>query len=44
MRSDQELVAAVDGEPVRSKELTIRLSEKKVNFFYPAGMSYEPLC
>ena len=40
IRSDRELVAAVDGEIVRSKELRIGLSDKKVNFFYPAGMNY----
>lgn len=42
VRSPQELVAVVDGEPLRAKELTIRLSDKKVNFFYPAGLSYLP--
>ena len=40
VRGEQELVAVVDGEPVRGKELVIRLSEKKVNFFYPAGCGY----
>lgn len=40
VRSGQELVAVVDGEPVRGKELIIRLSDKKVNFFYPEGCSY----
>ncbi len=40
VRSGQELVAVVDGEPVRGKELNIRLSDKKVNFFYPEGCSY----
>ena len=42
VRSPQELVAVVDGEPLRAKELTIRLSDKRVNFFYPAGLSYRP--
>ena len=42
IRSEQELVAVVDGEVTRSRELRIGLSDKKVNFFYPAGMSYEP--
>lgn len=41
VKSGQELVAVVDGEPVRGRELRIGLSDKKVNFFYPAGMSYE---
>ena len=40
VRGEQELVAVVDGEPVRGKELVIRLSDKKVNFFYPAGCGY----
>ncbi len=40
IRSGQELVAVVDGETVRGKALDIRLSEKKVNFFYPADLSY----
>ena len=43
VRSSQELVAVVDGEPVRAKELVIRLSEKKVNFFYPEGLDYGPV-
>ena len=42
VRSPQELVAAVDGEILRSHELNIRLSDKKMNFFYPAGLNYEP--
>ncbi len=36
----RELVAVVDGETMRSKEFAIRLSEKKVNFFYPGDLSY----
>lgn len=42
VRGRQELVAVVDGEVVRSRELHIGLSDKKVNFFYPAGLSYGP--
>ena len=42
IKGRQELVAVVDGEPVWGRELRIGLSDKKVNFFYPAGMSYEP--
>ena len=42
VRSEQELVAVVDGEPVRGKELNIRLSDKKINFFYPADLRYDP--
>ena len=40
--ADEELTAVVDGEVMRAKEFVIRLSEKKVNFFWPEGMSYEP--
>lgn len=36
----RELVAVVDGEVLRSQAFTIRLSEKKLNFFYPEGLSY----
>lgn len=42
IRAQKELVAVVDGEPLRAKELDIKLSDKKVNFFYPAGSSYAP--
>lgn len=42
VRSPQELVAVVDGEPLRARELTIKLSDKRVNFFYPAGLDYLP--
>lgn len=42
IRGRKELVAVVDGEPLRAQELTIGLSDKKVNFFYPAGLTYEP--
>ena len=42
VRSPQELVAVVDGEPLRAHKLDIRLSDKKVNFFYPAGLDYRP--
>lgn len=36
--SPQELVAVVDGEVLRSKQFTISLSKKKINFFYPYGL------
>lgn len=42
VRGERELVAVVDGEPVRARELVIRLSDKKVNFFYPADLHYDP--
>ena len=40
IKGRNELVAVVDGEPLRSQEFQIRLSDKKVNFFYPAGLDY----
>lgn len=42
IQGQRELVAVVDGEPLRAKELTIRLSDKKINFFYPEGLNYRP--
>ncbi len=41
--SPDELVTVVDGEVMRSKEFTVRLSEKKIHFFYPSGVSYRDL-
>ncbi|NCB62188.1 MAG: BmrU protein [Clostridia bacterium] len=38
--SDRELVTVVDGEVMRGRSFTVRLSEKKVNFFYPADLTY----
>lgn len=38
----QPLVAVVDGEVLKNTRYHIRLSEKKVNFFYPQGLSYQP--
>lgn len=39
--SDRELVAVVDGEAMYGHAFTVRRSEKKVNFFYPAGVEIE---
>lgn len=36
----RELVAVVDGEVMRDRAFTVTLSDKKVNFFYPAGLTY----
>lgn len=36
----EESVAVVDGEVLRDKDFTLRLSEKKVRFFYPPGADY----
>ena len=33
-------VTVVDGEVVPGTEFTVRISEKKLNFFYPASASY----
>lgn len=38
--SDEEITAVVDGEVIRGNAFTVRLSEKKVHFFYPAYASY----
>ena len=44
---DQDIVTCLDGEIVYNRKVTIRLSEKKVNFFGPAGCdpnaTYVPL-
>lgn len=42
VQSEEELVAVIDGETIRSREISIRRSDKKVHFFYPAGLSYAP--
>ena len=39
--NDQDVVVCVDGEIMRDHAFTIKLSEKKVNFFYPGDLSYE---
>lgn len=39
---EREAVAVVDGEVMRGRKFEIKLSDKKVNFFYPADLSYEP--
>lgn len=39
--SDRELVAVVDGETMYGHAFTVRRSEKKVNFFYPADVEIE---
>lgn len=38
--SDQELTAVVDGEVIRAREFTVKLSEKKINFFWPGYLDY----
>lgn len=38
--AEEELIAVVDGEVLRGTEFTIRLSERRVNFFWPVGVEY----
>lgn len=38
--SQQEITAVVDGEVMKGKNFEVKLSDKKVNFFYPAGAKY----
>lgn len=40
--SEKETVAVVDGEVLRDTQFTVRLSDKKIRFFYPAGADYQP--
>ncbi len=40
VRSEKELTAVIDGEVLKSFEFRFKLSEKKVNFFYPADVHY----
>lgn len=39
IQSRQEIVTCLDGECFRSHDVTLRLSEKRLNFFAPAGCS-----
>ena len=41
--SPREIIVVVDGEVMRDTAFTVCLSKKKVNFFYPAGASYQPV-
>lgn len=38
--AQEEITAVVDGEVIRDTTFTVRLSERKINFFYPASASY----
>lgn len=38
----EPITVVVDGEVMRDTAFAVRLSEKKINFFYPAGAGYEP--
>ena len=37
IRADEDIVTCLDGECFRSREVTMKLSEKKLNFFGPHG-------
>ena len=40
--AQEPITVVVDGEIMRDTRFTVRLSEKKVNFFYPSRASYQP--
>ncbi len=42
VRAKDPITLVVDGEVMEDRAYTIRLSEKKVNFFYPAGATWHP--
>lgn len=39
--SEEEIVTVVDGEVMRDHSFRVCLSEKKINFFYPAYLNYD---
>lgn len=39
--SKEEIVTVVDGEVMRDHAFRVKLSEKKINFFYPAYLNYD---
>lgn len=39
--ADEPITTVVDGEVMRDKSFTVKLSDKKLNFFWPAGVSYQ---
>ncbi len=41
--AQEPITVVVDGEVMRDTAFTVRMSEKKVNFFYPAGAGYQPV-
>ncbi len=42
LEADTPITVVVDGEVMEDTRFTFRLSEKKVNFFWPQGVSYRP--
>lgn len=41
LEAEEPITMALDGEILEDTRFTLRLSEKKVNFFWPRGTSYE---
>lgn len=41
LRAQRPITAVADGEVLSGEQLTIGLSEKKLNFFWPVGVSYQ---
>ena len=41
---DRDIVTCLDGESVHNRKVTLRLSEKKVNFFGPEGCDPNATC
>lgn len=39
--ADQPITTVVDGEVMEAKSFTVKLSDKKLNFFWPATLSYQ---
>ena len=39
--SEEEIAVVVDGEVLRGRDFTLRLAQRKVNFFYPAGLAWK---
>ena len=39
LTAEEDIVCCLDGECFRSRDITLRLAEKRVNFFGPAGCS-----
>lgn len=40
--SKEEITTVVDGEVMRAKRFAVKISEKKLNFFWPRSVSYQP--
>ncbi len=42
LRAKEPITLVVDGEVMEDRAYTIRLSEKRLNFFYPEGVTWRP--